>query len=543
MTDNKKAPEIGTNKHSNTIITDNNYNYKCFEECLQPELLKENIFVGFNINKAPINLMTGEFAKTSDNKTWCNFEYAINNYSRYKNVLGLGIVFTSTPYGQICGIDIDECRDDNCKINKEAQSIIDMFDSYTEISANGKGVHILIFANKKIADCKKSGFDFCHDIEIYDRTHFFTVTGNIINKSIIKEKQAECDLFCNKYFQKKENKITESVQKTTCNKADEYYLNLGMQRDKKLISLYNGDRPNRNESSDDLALLTKLCYWCNRNYSLIVETFLNSPYVRQKDNKHLKKLEREDYIKRTLDKINLPVTARDYDQKYQTNVVKSDSQIDIAKFIKGISEVEKAKNYEWVIENLFAKDYISILFGEAGTGKTWIILHICLAISNGLTLWQDIKPEKQKVMLFEGDAPVSILKERIYKLDKPLDDDYFKYVSRYEVETNGINLNLFTHEGRKNLEAFIANFKPALVIVDTLISFIDDETKADMVKIVVDNLRNIAEKYNCHILLVHHARKRSKGEKRSKLDQSDVIGTSVLSRLASVTLGIDKNEQ
>ena len=121
-----------------------------------------------------------------------------------------------------------------------------------------------------------------------------------------------------------------------------------------------------------------------------------------------------------------------------------------------------------------------------------------------------------------------------------MNDDYFKYVSRFEADENDVNLNLFTDEGRENFKSFIINFMPDLIVIDTLISFIDDEKDAEQIKKVIDSLKSIAVKYNCHVTIVHHSRKRERGEMRNKLDQSDVIGSSVITRLASIVIGVDK---
>ena len=48
-----------------------------------------------------------------------------------------------------------------------------------------------------------------------------------------------------------------------------------------------------------------------------------------------------------------------------------------------------------------------------------------------------------------------------------------------------------------------------------------------------------SDQNNIHILICHHTRKRESKQKRKKLDQSDLIGTSVIARFSSIILGID----
>ena len=60
------------------------------------------------------------------------------------------------------------------------------------------------------------------------------------------------------------------------------------------------------------------------------------------------------------------------------------------------------------------------------------------------------------------------------------------------------------------------------------------------IKPCVDFLRTVAKKYNCHILVCHHCRKRESKDRKRDFEQSDMIGTSILNRLASFILGVDK---
>ncbi len=81
------------------------------------------------------------------------------------------------------------------------------------------------------------------------------------------------------------------------------YLQRGLKHDKALLSLWNGDRKNGDESADDMALLNKLAYWCNRDTDKMAEAFLTSPHAQQKDAAHWKKsAERKDYLRRSAEK-------------------------------------------------------------------------------------------------------------------------------------------------------------------------------------------------------------------------------------------------
>ena len=123
---------------------------------------------------------------------------------------------------------------------------------------------------------------------------------------------------------------------------------------------------------------------------------------------------------------------------------------------------------------MFALKFISIIFGEPGSGKTWLVLDICIKLSLGLVVFNSIETDVQTVLLMEGDVPDALIKDRINKFVIQPDSSRFKYVNRYNAERNGINLNLSTEHGRKLFEDIISASGASFVVIDTLISFIDE---------------------------------------------------------------------
>ena len=531
---------------------------------IQPHILDENIYVGFDFEKSPINLKNGCFAKSTDPKTWVDFKTAKTLAPNLKNVIGIGIILGETPYGVLCGFDIDNCIDENGNICYEAQEIIDKFDTYTEISIGGKGLHLLFFAVKKTSICKLSDFGWCDHIELYDNRRYFTLSGNIINNKPIKYCQSYCDWLVEKYFKPKEevNNINNSIAfsyspneeekpKSDNKKSDEEYFEIGLKNCPDFRDLYNGKRLIGDESRDDMKLIGAMMYWCNNNIGLIKRKLSESQYIASKDDKHKKKMQRKDYLDMTIKNIKNESTARRDDELYwlskknneKSSKNKQAESVPLNKIqllTKGISNVKNAPKYDWIVEGMFARQHTSIIFGEPGCCKTWLMLYISLILTTGGVLWKDLTVKQSKVLFFEGDTPVSTLNERITKLNKPLNDDYFKYVSRYDADEIDVNLSLCTEDGRNNFESFIKNFMPDLIVIDTLISFIDDEKDAEQIKKVIDFLKSMAVQCNCHVTIVHHSRKRDRGEIRNKLDQSDVIGSSIITRLASIVIGVDK---
>jgi putative DNA primase/helicase len=79
-------------------------------------------------------------------------------------------VFSSAdPY---TGIDLDDCADADGEIALWALEIARYFDSYTELSASGSGLHIIV--RGEVPNRRKD------EVEVYSSKRFFTVTGHVV---------------------------------------------------------------------------------------------------------------------------------------------------------------------------------------------------------------------------------------------------------------------------------------------------------------------------------------------------------------------------
>ena len=125
--------------------------------------------VGEKPDKVPYSARTGRKASSTDLLTWSTFEEAVEAYERCEYA-GLGFMFSSgDPY---TGIDLDDCVGEDGKIAPWALELVRYFDSYTELSATGTGLHIIVRGD--VPNRRKS------EIEVYSSKRFFTITGHVV---------------------------------------------------------------------------------------------------------------------------------------------------------------------------------------------------------------------------------------------------------------------------------------------------------------------------------------------------------------------------
>ena len=125
--------------------------------------------VGDKPNKIPHSARTGCKASSTDLMTWSTFEEAAEAYE-HGAYAGLGFVFSSSdPY---TGLDVDNCVNEEGEIALWALEVARYFDSYTELSVTGSGLHIIVRGD--VPNHRKG------DLEIYSSKRFFTVTGHVV---------------------------------------------------------------------------------------------------------------------------------------------------------------------------------------------------------------------------------------------------------------------------------------------------------------------------------------------------------------------------
>src|SRR5215204_1596248 len=149
---------------------------------LRPETIPEELTirpqwvvwkaVGDKPDKVPYSVRTGRKASSTDLMTWSTFEEAAEAYE-HGEYAGLGFVFSSAdPY---TGIDMEKCVEEDGTIARWALEIARYFDSYTELSATGTGLHIIV--RGEVPNRRKG------DVEVYSSKRFFTVTGHVVEVS------------------------------------------------------------------------------------------------------------------------------------------------------------------------------------------------------------------------------------------------------------------------------------------------------------------------------------------------------------------------
>ena len=491
--------------------------------------------------KLPVNPMNGKLASATDPATWGDFEMTLAT----KNSDGVGFVFTAE--NGLVGIDLDTVRNpETGRTDPAAKEIIETIGSYTELSPSGYGFHIIArVKNAKLswhkAELPDNGIVRVDtdpqtgevrldaegktrykkpEVEMYLTARYFTVTGRALKGyTQLREVDAEVIAKLQKRFasKKPENKAQMTLENAIKAKktapvnvmADKDYLSIGLEKDRTLQAIWNGARPNGNESSDDLALMSKLAYWTNRDKSAMLDAFVRSPHCQTKDEKHRRKaLERADYLDRTADKAiagcgrtaaeedcsaqrrqSVPVKAENNlpreEQKENADPQIGNSGASLIDYIHPLTDFQE-KEAEWLIPGWLPRGEITLLASDGGVGKSSVTCEIAAALSRGKACLLDEEGtvrEPQSVLILNAEDSVETqLLGKIRQLGGDLSRIFALDVSTGK-SMSSIKI------GSTDMAGIIRYFKPALCILDPLQAFLS----ADVNMAARNAMRNYLE--------------------------------------------------
>lgn len=230
------------------------------------------------VTKVPYIPSTERLASSTDPETWSNFQDVCQDtYDR-----GVGYVFArDDPY---TGVDLDHCRDPETGFVAEwAQEIVTNLDSYAEYSPSGEGIHVIVRAKLPPGRRQATFGGF------YDVGRYFTMTGQHVPGTPleIRERQPHIDALMVKLLPDSEQGLERKPAPRYTSLLSDTEL---VERAKnarnglKFSALWEGNAANYDddESRADMALVTRLAFWCRNDAAQMDRLFRQSGLYRGK---------------------------------------------------------------------------------------------------------------------------------------------------------------------------------------------------------------------------------------------------------------------
>jgi hypothetical protein len=174
------------------------------------------------------------------------------------------------------------------------------------------------------------------------------------------------------------------------------------------------------------------------------------------------------------------------------------------KYFYDISELDQLPPVEWLLDDIFQTNSLSMSVGESGIGKTFMIVNFGMRVS----------AEHNKLVIYVASEAASQYKTRINAWCQhhgTIPEGYFK-LSTYPVRLMETETVV---EFIKMIQA--AGWLPAMIVIDTLHAAAEgsEENSAKDMGVVLANLRLLRETFKANIHVVHHMGKNGLTERGS----------------------------
>jgi hypothetical protein len=137
--------------------------------------------------------VSGKLASSTGPRTWNSFEAVFNTWSKApRRFAGVGFVFSNAD--PFAGIDLDDALEEQCNVKPWARGIVERFaDSYQEISPSSEGLKIWVRGSlpANLPGVRVVGGG---QVELCDRSRFFTVTGRVFRGAPLEIEDHQADL-------------------------------------------------------------------------------------------------------------------------------------------------------------------------------------------------------------------------------------------------------------------------------------------------------------------------------------------------------------
>ena len=227
-------------------------------------------------------------ASVTDRSNWSSFEQACEA-AELMRMSGIGFVFSKEdPY---CFIDLDDPAkrgkiEDAVRSAQLNQRIYNQFESYTEMSPSGKGVHIIV--RGQIPEGRRRD-----TIEVYSSERYATFTGQVLRDLPIVDMQTWLNVLYNEMTTQNTSAATQLIQVAGRFSDDEIIrMAMGAVNSDKFVRLCRGEWQDEypSQSEADFALLSMFAFYTPDNeqcFRLFRTTNLGQRAKAVKDDRYL----------------------------------------------------------------------------------------------------------------------------------------------------------------------------------------------------------------------------------------------------------------
>lgn len=168
----------------------------------------------------------------------------------------------------------------------------------------------------------------------------------------------------------------------------------------------------------------------------------------------------------------------------------------------------------WIVENLIVSNSLSMITGDAGSGKTWASLDMAVAIARGED-WIGLKTIKGPVLVIDEESGDNRLAGRLDKILLGHNDNDDNPTEIYYSSMCGADIK--SEKDLLEIENFIVDKNIKFCVIDALMDVVlgADENSVKEMMPAFSALRKMSERVNSAFWVIHHNDKAGKGYRGS----------------------------
>lgn len=181
----------------------------------------------------------------------------------------------------------------------------------------------------------------------------------------------------------------------------------------------------------------------------------------------------------------------------------------------------KERSVDWLWYPYLAKRFVTIVEGNPGTGKSYLIQKVAMAIADGEKLPSERpKTVTGKTVFFDlENPPEEVTKSRLAANGCENQRNYFQVPCAFSIDDPDALLSL---------EKTVRVLKPKLVVFDTLNHYVGDVDlhRSAEAATAVGEFARIAQEYDCAVVLIRHLRKSTTSAVLMGQGNASIAGTA-----------------
>lgn len=206
--------------------------------------------------------------------------------------------------------------------------------------------------------------------------------------------------------------------------------------------------------------------------------------------------------------------------------------------IKSLDEIgSELPPIEWIWKSWIPRGLLTVLGASQGSGKSFVALDLarCVIHNLGFPDSSPIARPGSNVIYVDAEAVPQILRERANHFNMDQKKIFLMLADHGEM------IDLGQQKYQDRLTEMAAALQPELIIIDSLSSsHTRGQNNVEDLRALVGYLVRLTGWANCGMLLIHHIRKSSNGQRMMNVDfgMEDLSGSGYITQQARVVMGL-----